>query len=488
MKLVFKIFASLVLALIAIVLFQTLNFENPESYSPATAKKVTAYPKVLAEALRFETISHKPGMIDDSTFLKFHDFLKESFPLVHSKLKLEKINKYSLMYYWKGSNSTLDPLVIMAHQDVVPADYSTLSQWHYPPFAGNIVDGFIYGRGSLDDKGSMISILNAAEELLAENFQPSKTIIFCFGHDEEIGGDNGAKEMAKILEKRGIKAFMVLDEGGNIVKGIVPGIESPVALIGTSEKGYVSLEFTVETAGGHSSMPNKKTAIAVLTDALYHLKENPMPNRISDPLKGFISSIGPELPFVQKMAFANTWLFRPIIFDVYEESASGTALIRTTQTTTIFQSGIKDNVIPNRAKAVVNFRLLPGDEPEEILRRAREIVSDSLVKIKIFESFSIPASPISEYKTQEFRSLGNTIKGVFPNVIVSPYLVIGATDARYFYSISDCVYRFSPIVLEKEDLPRLHGINERISVDGFENSVNFYATLLFNLNEKFKNR
>lgn len=478
MKLFFKILGGLLLILIAIILFQTLNFINPENYSPATIEKVRAHPEILAKALTFQTISHKPGMIDDSTYLKFHFFLQESFPLIHSELFLEKVNKYSLMYRWEGSNTDLEPLLIMAHQDVVPADYSTLNKWDYPPFAGKIEDGFIYGRGSLDDKGSMISIMNATEELLQGNFKPERSIVFCFGHDEEIGGDNGAKEMAKILENRGTKAFMVLDEGGNIVDGLVPGIESPVALVGTSEKGYVSLELTIETPGGHSSMPNNKTAIGLLTDALHLLKENPMPNRITQPLAGFISSIGPELPFLQKMAFANTWLFEPVIFGVYEESASGTALIRTTQVPTIVQAGIKDNVIPNRAKAILNFRLLPGDSPEAILKRVRGLVPDSLIRIKIFESFSIPASPISEYKTEAFRELASSIKGVFPNTLVSPYLVVGATDSRYFYSISDCVYRFCPIVLGKEDLQRLHGINERISLKGFENSVNFYASFI----------
>lgn len=481
MKLFLKITGVLLLVLIGFILIRTLNFENSEKYDAEVFAKVQAYPDVLSKALRFETISHKVGMIDDSAFTGFHSFLRNSFPLVHKKLTLEKINTYSLLFEWKGTDSKLKPIILMAHQDVVPAEYSSLGQWNHPPFSGVRDGGFIYGRGTLDDKGSLISILNAAEELLKQEFQPKRTILLCFGHDEEIGGADGAVQMSKILEERGVKAYMVLDEGGNIVSGLVPGVQKPVALIGTSEKGYVSLELSSEIPGGHSSMPNKKTAIGTIAKALVTLNNNPMPNRISPPLEGFIASIGPELPFVQKMAFANTWIFKPLIFDVYESSASGSSLIHTTQVPTIFQAGIKDNVIPNRAKATVNYRLLPGDKPKDILNRAKKLVKDTLVRIKIFEDFSIAASPVSDYKSEPFRELAKNIKGVFPEIVISPYLVIAATDSRHFYNISDHVFRFAPIILTKEDLPRLHGINERISEVDFQNGVNFYATFMKNM-------
>tara|TARA_R110002072_G_scaffold118716_4_gene251176 strand:+ start:4250 stop:5695 length:1446 start_codon:yes stop_codon:yes gene_type:complete len=480
MKLALRIIGLVTASLLIIVLVRTFNFQSPEKYSAYDRLEVKAYPDILAKALSFETISHKAGMIDDSAFSKFHLFLENSFPLVHQKLKLEKLNKYSLLFHWEGLDPQLDPIVIMAHQDVVPAEYSSLDKWDYPPFSGVQTDSFIYGRGSLDDKGSLISILNACEELLKINFKPNRSMLFCFGHDEEIGGKDGGLAIAQLLENRGIRAHMVLDEGGNIVSGLVPGIDKPVALVGTSEKGYVSLELSAEIPGGHSSMPNSKTAIGQINKALYKLEQNPLPNRITEPLHGFISCIGPELPFSQKMAFANTWLFQPLIFKVYEGSASGSALIHSTQVATIFQSGIKDNVIPNRAKATVNYRLLPGDEPSFILERARKLIGDSLVKIRIFEDFSISASPVSDYKSEAFRSIGKSIKAVFPEAIVSPYLVIAATDSRHFYNISDHVYRFAPIVLTKEDLPRLHGINERISILGYEKSVRFYATLMKN--------
>jgi carboxypeptidase PM20D1 len=478
MKLILRLTVAALFVLIGIILFNTFTFKAKSYYSTAPTSTISVDPAVLGEALRFKTISHKAEMIDDSVFIGFHQFLDSVFPLCHQLLKKEVFNQYALMYTLKGSETELDPVVIMAHQDVVPAEYSTLNEWHYPPFSGTITDKYIYGRGALDDKGSMIAILSALEALLEKGYTPQRTLLFCFGHDEEIGGEDGGKTIAQVLKDRGTRAYAVIDEGGNMVSGIVPGIEKPVALIGTAEKGYMSIEISANVSGGHSSMPEKTTAVVALNKALYKLNENPFPNMISPPLEGFIDHVGPNLPFIQKMAFANTWLFKPLIFSVYEKSASGSALIHTTQAITIFQAGIKDNVIPKRAKATINFRLLPGDEPDEVLRRTRELINDTLVKVAIFESFAAPASPVSDYKSKQFERLAGSISSCFPDAIVSPYLVIAATDARYFYNISNHVFRFAPITLTKDDLPRLHGVNERISIEDFKKSVNFYAALI----------
>lgn len=477
MKGYLKVVGLLLLVLIAIIVFNTLRFSNNIDLPQVEKVSAKANPQVLSHSLSFQTISHKAEMIDSSAFRSFHKFLDSVFPLVNSSLSKELVNNYSLIYTLEGSNKELKPLIVMAHQDVVPADYSTLNEWDHPPFSGIITEEYIYGRGALDDKGSMIAILDALENLLQKGYQPKRSIIFCFGHDEEIGGNDGAKSIVNVLKGRNVKAHMVLDEGGNMLIGIVPGIESPVALIGTSEKGYLSVELSANISGGHSSMPEQKTAVNSIAAAVYKIEQNPMPNRLSEPLEGFIECIGPELPFVQKMAFANTWLFKPIIYNVYEQSASGSALIHTTQTTTILQAGIKDNVIPKRAKAVLNMRLLPGDEPEDILHRMEEIIADTAVKIKVYEEHAVSASPVSDYKSDQFKLLSGTIKSVYPEALVSPYLVLAATDARFFYEISDHVFRFSPISLEKDDLARLHGINERVSLEDYEKSVEFYATL-----------
>ncbi len=469
------------LVLIAVVLIRTFNFKAPELNISLPKISGDSDPAVLAEALTFRTIAHKREMIDDSAYTGFHSMLRRRFPLMHSQLKLEKVNDYSLLYTWQGQDPQLQPVIMMAHQDVVPVEYSSRDQWHYDAFGGEIGDGFIYGRGAIDDKGSLISICQGIESLLKKGIRPRRSIYIAFGHDEEIGGNEGAAVVAEMLAQRGVKAWMVLDEGGTLSSGIVPGIKEQVALVGTSEKGYVSLELSTDLPGGHSSIPEARSALEVINQALYRLQENPYPNRFSEPVQGFIDHLGPELPFVQKMAFANTWLFKPVIFNTYQQSAAGAALIHTTQVVTMFNSGLKDNVVPTRAKAVVNYRLLPGDTPAAVLARASEIVADSAVRIVIHDDFSEQASPVSPHNSDQFRFLAASIKAVHPQALVSPYLVLGATDARHFSALSDHIYRFSPIPLSDKDLSRIHGINERVSVQGFNECADFYATLLGNL-------
>ncbi len=467
-----------IIVIVAIVLINTFTFSSKQVESEIAKVEVEAKISLLSKAITFQTISHKKGMIDDSAFVGFHNFLKSSFPLLDSMLERELVSDYSLIYTWAGSDKSLEPLVLAGHMDVVPVEYSSQDEWEAKPFSGDVIDGHIYGRGTIDDKGSIIAILQAVEQLLKKGFTPKRTVILCFGHDEEIGGETGAKVMADILEKRGVRAWMVVDEGGTLATGIVPGIDQTVALIGTSEKGYVSLEISADMPGGHSSMPEKSNALEAVNAAVYTLKNNPLPNRLTNPIEGFIDHVGPHLPFTQKMAFANTWLFKPLIFSVYEKSASGAALIHTTQTATVFNSGIKDNIVPNRAKAIVNYRLLPGDEPEAILQRAKEIIEDTNIRVIIYDGFGVAASPVSSYENEQFQQLSSVIRAVNKDVLVSPYLVLGATDGRYYYNITDNVFRFSPIPLQKKDLKRIHGINERISVEGFQQSVNFYATLI----------
>ncbi len=479
-----KILLALLVALIviiAIVLVNTFTFTSKQVQSTLKGVEVPTDVSLLSEAITYQTISHKKGMIDDTAFVGFHRFLERSFPFVDSLLQKETVSDYSLIYTWQGTDNSLKPLVLAGHIDVVPVEYSSKGEWEAEPFSGDVLNNHIYGRGTIDDKGSVIAILSAVEQLLKSGLKPERTLILCFGHDEEIGGETGAQLMAKALEERGVRAWMVLDEGGTLATGIVPGIAETVALVGTSEKGYVSLEISADMPGGHSSMPEKSNALEAVNAAVYNLKQNPMPNTISDPIKGFITHIGPHLPFTQKMAFANTWLFKPIIFSVYEKSASGAALIHTTQTATVFNSGIKDNIVPNRAMAIVNYRLLPGDKPEEILQRAKDIVEDTNIRIVIYDGFGVPASPVSSYESEEFKKLASVIRAVNPDVLVSPYLVLGATDGRYYYNITDNVFRFSPIPLQKEDLQRIHGINERVSIEGFKKSVDFYATLISNM-------
>lgn len=469
------------IGLIGIVLIRTFTFSAVDYSFDQPVKNIPAHPVLLSEAVQYKTISLIPGTPNDSAFVAFQTFLDEAFPLVDSLLTKQVVHKYSLIYKWEGSDKKLKPLILTAHQDVVPVEKSSLDEWDAPPFSGKITDKYIYGRGSFDDKGSLIAIMEAVEGLLQKGFTPKRTVYLCFGHDEEVSGKNGAQQIAAELYSKGLKAWMVVDEGGTLATGLVPGISKTVALIGTSEKGYMSVKLEVELPGGHSSMPEPRNAISVLNAAIYTLEQNPMPDRITSPMQGFVDHIGPHLPFVQKMAFANTWLFKPMIFSVYKKSASGAALIHTTQVPTIFKAGVKDNVVPTHAEAVLNYRLLPGDSPETILDHIKTTVKDSAVKITTYNGIADKSSPMSDYKSEQFRYLAEVIGSVNKDVIISPYLVLGGTDSKYYYNIADEVFRFSPIPMKKEDLSMLHGVNERISKKSYQQSVNFYATLIGNM-------
>jgi carboxypeptidase PM20D1 len=476
------LFLLIVGVLIGILTYNYLRFSSPKYAEGFKHIDTQAQPEILAGALKFETISQKAGMIDHDTFDQLQAYVDSVFPLLDSLLTRYTLNQHAQIYHWKGLNKDAKPIIISAHTDVVPVEYATRKQWLAEPFEGAIKDGFIYGRGTLDDKGSYISILNAVHNLLEARFQPNCDVYLCFGHDEEVGGELGAKAMVAFLKAKNVKASFALDEGGILTQGLVPGLEQPVALIGTSEKGYVSLDLSVQMTGGHSSMPAKSSAVNSLLQALNKLDEHPLPPRFSEPLKGFAEHVGPELPFAQRLAFSNQWLFKNLIFSTYDKKPTSAALIRTTQAITIVRAGIKDNVIPARASATINFRLLPGDEPDKIMDRVRGLVDDSLISIKIHDDFSTPASPVSSAEAPPFVYLQRCISTIFPEALVSPYLVLGATDGRYYYEVADQVYRFMPILFKSDDVSRLHGVNERLSVDGYKDAVNFYATLFRNLN------
>ncbi len=385
----------------------------------------------------------------------------------------EKVADYSLLFKWEGKNPALKPIVLMAHQDVVPIEEATRTMWSVDPFAGEVKEDFIWGRGTADDKINLISIMEGAEKLITENFQPERTIYFAFGHDEELGG-SGARGTVALLKSRNITADLVLDEGGIVTKDKIPGMTKPVALIGTSEKGYLSLELTAEKNGGHSSMPEAETSIDILAKALVRLRENPFDATFSESTQGFMEHVGPEMPFLQKIFFANRWLFEGVIIGIYEESGSGNAIVRTTIAPTIIQAGIKDNVIPTFARATVNFRLLPGDSSINVIKRVNKIINDERVTVKPFNSFIGEPTGVTSENSFAYKKIDKMAKKTFANTITAPFLMIGGTDSRHFSEISEGIIKFSPMT----DPIGFHGINERVSIDGYRTTLWFYEQLM----------
>jgi carboxypeptidase PM20D1 len=367
----------------------------------------------------------------------------------------------------------------MAHMDVVPVDPATEKSWTHGPFSGQVTDGYIWGRGTMDDKASVLGILEAAEQLLAEGFKPQRTVFLAFGHDEEIGGNNGAAKIAEDLRRRGVELEFVLDEGMNILNRIVPGISSPVALIGIAEKGYLSLRLSVERPGGHSSIPPADTAIGMVSRALQRLETKPFPSRLSGPTLEMFEYLGPEMPWANKLALANLWLLDPLVRKQLTKSPLTNAAIRTTLAPTLFNAGVKENVLPSTAAAVVNLRLLPGDSIASAVARVQRVIDEPRIKITPL-AVQMEASPISDIGSPSFTLIQRTIRQTAPTALVAPALLVAATDSRHYAGLTKNIFRFLPIALGPEDTKRYHGIDERISVDDYERCVRFYAQVIRN--------
>jgi carboxypeptidase PM20D1 len=469
------IVASIVL-LTGILLFNTFRKTAPKtSYAAIAAPKLTDSAILhLTRAIGFKTISHSnPALFDSMQFLGFRQFLGQTYPLMQQVLVPEIIEGYTLLYKWTGKDTSLNPVILMAHQDVVPIEESTRDQWTVDPFAGTVKDGFIWGRGTTDDKINLISICQSVEKLLKEGFQPKRTVYLIFGHDEEIGG-KGAKAIATRMESMGIQADLLMDEGGIITKEKLPGITKPVALLGTSEKGYLSLELTAQAQGGHSSMPEKETSVDILSKALVKLREKPFPVKFTEPMQGLMDAVGPEMPFLQRMAFANPWLFKSLIAATYEKTGAGNAMLHTTLVPTIIEGGIKDNVVPTQVKATINLRLLPGDSVAAVIKKVAEIIGDSRVTVAKHKGAIAEASSVTSVKSFGYQKMEKIMKQSYPDVITSPFLMIGATDSRHFGKVSSNIIKFSPMI----DPIGFHGIDERVSLESYRTALWFYELLL----------
>ncbi len=475
MKNIFKIIGVIVIIVLGVLIFNTLKLSSKQVASN-TLEPVNLPEDIfqnLSKAIQFPTISYSEEALPDSTaFFGFHRFLEETFPLTHSKLTLEKINDYSLLYTWKGSDPSKKPIILMSHQDVVPVDEPTLGDWEAGPFEGKITTTDIVGRGTLDDKGTLIGLLEAVEILLEESYQPTRTIYLASGHDEEVGGANGASAIAAHLKAKGIHAAMTLDEGGYIAENLVPGVDAPVAMVNLSEKGFASFRLIVETNGGHSSAPPRENTIGMLAQAIVDLENNQRPYKLVKPVDYQIEYIGAELPFFKRIAFANPWLFKQPILEALNA--------HTTTAPTIIHGGIKNNVIPTVAEATINFRILPGETIESVKQHIINTISNK-VKVETVGFLTNP-SPVSSIDSESFKILEKTIRNMFPNSIVVPGLIGGGTDARYFYELSDDVYRFYPIRISPESRTRFHGIDEKISKDNYTEIIEFSYHLIKEFN------
>lgn len=433
----------------------------------------------LAAAIRLPTVSHGPeANTGPNPFPAFHQLLASSFPLTHARLQREIISEASLLYTWQGSDASLPPLLLTAHMDTVPVEAGTEGKWRHAPFSGDIADGYVWGRGTMDMKHAVMATLEGVERLLAQGYQPRRTILIAFGHDEEIGGTQGAAKIAALLEQRGIKPCFSLDEGLVIINGFIAGAQRPIAQIGLAEKGLLSLALTAKAEGGHSSMPPALTAVGRVSRAVTRLQAQPMPATLAGPGGAGIRAMAPALPLASRVVIANSWLLEPLLLRQLEGSPSTNALIRTTTAPTMISGGVKENVLPSEARAIVNFRLAPGDTPDAVLAHVRKAIDDPLVEVSSYDGAGVAASAVADQNSPGFRLIADAARKVDPSALVTPGLVVGATDSRYYGRLSGAAFRFLPVHFTPQDVPRVHGTDERISIADYAGLINFYLELM----------
>ena len=464
------------MALVAILVFNTIRL-RPEALGKATAAPLDpAAVQRLSQALQVRTVSTEAAPAPPDQIAAFHALLQRSFPGVHAAMQREVVGGGSLLFTWPGTDASAPALLLLAHQDVVPVEAGSEAKWSAPPFSGAIHGGFVVGRGAIDDKGSLMAILEAAERLLARGYRPTRTVYLAFGHDEERGG-TGAQAIAALLKQRRANVGLALDEGYAVLDGVIAGVRAPVAVIGVAEKGYVSAELTASGSGGHSSMPSNDNAAVRIARAVERIAGEPMPARLGGPTGEMLRGIAPYSSTSMRIALANLWLTGPLVQRQFLASPDTAAAVRTTSAPTIIRAGTKDNVLPQVARAVVNHRILPGDSIGQVLEHDRRAVDDPQVRIRALPGAQEPSRPAS-VDGPEYRELAAAVRTSFPEAGIAPGLVLGATDGRHYEGTARAVFRFAPIRMTKADLARFHGNDERIAIPDYMRAIGFYEQLI----------
>ena len=431
----------------------------------------------LGQAVRFKTISYQDrAQIDYGEFERFHQFLRDSYPRVFSQLRVETVSGYSLLLHWPGSDSALAPILFTAHMDVVPVEPGTEQDWQHPAFAGVLADERIYGRGTLDDKMGLLGLLEAAEQLLAAGFTPQRTIVFAFGHDEEISGEDGAGSMARRMEDDGLHFAWMVDEGGMLVSDNPLVADKTMAMINIAEKGYLTLTLVANGEGGHSSNPPEISTIGRLSAALEKIESRPFPPRLVAPVAAMFEALAPHVAQPNRLVFDNLWLTESFIARYMAGTRATMPFVRTTTALTMFNAGIKENVVPQRAEAKVNFRLLPGDTPEMVVQHITDVVNDPLVEISYDQWDNIPA--IADHEGSGFVVISEAIVKVYPEAVVVPSLLTATTDTRHYIHLADNQYRFQGVAMATSQATSIHGTDEYIGVQSYLKSIEIARQML----------
>jgi carboxypeptidase PM20D1 len=434
----------------------------------------------LSRGIQHQTISYEDTTeINYGNYEAFIGFVEENYPNLHRNTERRRIGEFSLLFKWQGSQPELKPALFMGHYDVVPVKPETDSLWQYPPFNGEVEEGFVWGRGALDDKSGIMSILEAVEYLSEQDFQPDRTIYIALHHDEEVGGERGAKKISEYLENEGIELRFLVDEGLPIAEEIIENVDVPLAMIGVAEKGSVNIELTYYQDGGHSSMPPRFSVIGTLSRAVNRIEQRPMKAHYKGLIVETFEPLIPYMTFSQRLAFNNTWLFRGIIKRKLSQNPATNAAMRTTAAKTIFEAGFKENVLPIEGRVIINFRLHPNNTIEDVREYVRDRIRNPDINIRVMDRARNP-SPISNTRVAPYQMLKRTIEESFEQALVSPSLFIAASDSRHFHNLTSNIYRFRPIRAKQEDRSRVHGIDERIGTENYLEMIRFQIRLIEN--------
>ncbi|MDC0326112.1 M20/M25/M40 family metallo-hydrolase [bacterium] len=454
----------------------------------------------FASAVQLPTVSYSNRAKNNViAFLDFQSLLDSAYPAVtenlirHTGEDFGDPQNTSLLYRWSADgNNDMPAVLLMAHYDVVPIEQATLKSWKHPPFSGVIKDGYLWGRGTLDDKAAAIALMEACERLVNAGFQPQRDVYLALGHDEEVGGKYGNQQIAQWMRNKGIRLSMVLDEGGGIYRG-VPGLERPAALIGIAEKGFLNITMKVQLdEAGHASIPPGENAIGILASAISKLQHTPFPAKLDGGISRMLDYLGPEMSFLNRIAIGNRRLFGPVIEHQFSSTPAGNAALRTTLVPTIIEGGFTENALPSTAAANLHLRIQPGESVESSLRFIRSAIQDERITLQIDGmldgsqkdqvAYREP-SRVSSDTSDSFEALHRTIKQVYPNVAVAPFYVVASTDSAHYDdpALSKDVYRFTPWNLDQSGLNLIHGVNEKIATAEFIEMIRFYEQLLMNL-------
>ncbi|MEE0955999.1 MAG: M20/M25/M40 family metallo-hydrolase [Eubacterium sp.] len=477
---VFWIILALIVLLLAVILVRTAMFKPKVQPSVEHEKLSVNQEKAISnlqQLIRCRTVSNPDHSLEDADeFKKLVSLLPKLYPHVFAACDYQELPERELLFHWKGKKSGPDAeaAVLMAHYDVVAVDEKA---WTHDPFAAEIKDGILWGRGTLDTKVTFNGVLTAADELIAQGFQPEEDIYMAFSGQEEINGP-GATMAVDYFKKNNIKLSMVVDEGGAVVDNVFPGVSTPCALVGTAEKGMINMEYTAKSAGGHASAPKPHSPVAALAEAVSKVENNPMKPYISGPVTQMFNTLGRESTFLYRMIFANLWLFKGVLAKLTKKTGGDlNALMRTTVAFTMMNGSRQPNVIPPEAKVVSNIRINPNDSIQSVTEHIKTVINDPSITVSAHTDKFEP-SPISTTECDGWKRVVNAIKGTWDNCLVSPYLMVQCSDSRHYRDISDKVYRFCGYGITAEERLTIHGNDEHIRLEEVGHNLEFYERLI----------